>query len=142
MSIHHDSGLSRRSFVKSLALAAAVPRLAWAGRAADTGTGFTRMFPLADIQLGEGVFAHSHALNRRYLAALEVDRLVAPYRIDIKGPGTFFLIAPYGHARAIRRGGMTTSSAVENRFATRVPPYDGCRQARGPGRRATRRVAG
>lgn len=82
MSIDHANGLSRRSFVKSLALAAAVPRLAWAGRAADTGTGVARMFALADIDLGEGVFAHSHALNRRYLAALAVDRLVAPYRIE------------------------------------------------------------
>lgn len=82
MSIDHPSGLSRRTFVKSLALAAAVPRLAWAGSAADAGTGVTRMFALADIHLGEGVFAHSHALNRRYLAALVVDRLVAPYRIE------------------------------------------------------------
>lgn len=82
MSIDHANGLSRRSFVKSLALAAAIPRLAWAGSATDGGTGVARMFALADIDLGEGVFAHSHALNRRYLAALAVDRLVAPYRIE------------------------------------------------------------
>ena len=82
MNIDRPRGLGRRAFVKSLALAAAVPRLAWAGNAADAGTGVTRMFALADIQLGEGVFAHSHALNRRYLAALAVDRLVAPYRIE------------------------------------------------------------
>ncbi|QDH71256.1 glycoside hydrolase family 127 protein [Marilutibacter alkalisoli] len=82
MSIDHANGFSRRDFVKSLALAAAIPRLAWAGSAAETGTGGARMFSLADIQLGEGVFAHSHALNRRYLAALAVDRLVAPYRIE------------------------------------------------------------
>jgi DUF1680 family protein len=82
MSIDHASGLSRRTFVKSLALVAAVPRLAWAGSASDAGTGAARMFALADIRLGEGVFAHSHALNRRYLAALAVDRLVAPYRTE------------------------------------------------------------
>src|SRR5688500_17431773 len=82
MSTEHDSGLSRRAFVKSLALAAAVPRVAWAGSAVDAATSATRMFALADIQLGEGMFAHSHALNRRYLAALAVDRLVAPYRIE------------------------------------------------------------
>lgn len=82
MSIDHANGLSRRSFVKSLTLAAAIPRLAWAGSATDGGTCVARMFALADIDLGEGVFAHSHALNRRYLAALEVDRLVAPYRIE------------------------------------------------------------
>jgi DUF1680 family protein len=82
VSIDHASGLNRRSFVKSLALATAVPRLAWAGRDADAGTGVTRMFALADIRLGAGIFAHSHALNRRYLAALAVDRLIAPYRIE------------------------------------------------------------
>ena len=82
MSMDHANGFSRRGFVKSLALAATIPRLAWAAGAADAGAGVTRMFALADIRLGEGVFAHSHALNRRYLAALEVDRLVAPYRIE------------------------------------------------------------
>jgi uncharacterized protein len=82
MSIDHANGLSRRTLVKSLALAAAAPRLAWAGVTGDAGTGVTRMFALADVRLGKGVFAHSHALNRRYLAALAVDRLVAPYRIE------------------------------------------------------------
>jgi DUF1680 family protein len=82
MSLGYANGLSRRSFVKSLALAAAVPRLAWAGSTLDAATGVARMFALGDVHLGEGVFAHSHALNRRYLAALEVDRLVAPYRSE------------------------------------------------------------
>lgn len=82
MSADYANGLSRRTFVKSLALISAAPRLAWAGSAAAVGTGVTRLFALADIHLGEGVFAHSHALNRRYLAALAVDRLVAPYRIE------------------------------------------------------------
>jgi DUF1680 family protein len=82
MSTDYANGLSRRTFVKSLALAAAVPRLAWAGSAADVGIGVTHMFALADIHLGEGLFSNSHALNRRYLAALAVDRLVAPYRIE------------------------------------------------------------
>lgn len=80
------SELSRRSFVKSLALAATMPQLAWASSAAVAGTGATRMFALADLRLGEGVFAHSHALNRRYLAALAVDRLIAPYRIEASLP--------------------------------------------------------
>ena len=39
-------------------------------------------FPLADIRLSDGPFAHANALNRRYLAALDVDRLLAPYRIE------------------------------------------------------------
>lgn len=81
MNVDRTHGLSRRDFVKSVALAAAIPRLAWAGDAGGAGGG-VRMFALADVQLGDGVFAHSHALNRRYLAALEVDRLVAPYRIE------------------------------------------------------------
>jgi DUF1680 family protein len=82
MSNDQASRFSRRTFVKSLALAAAAPRLAWAGVGGADGTGTTRMFALADIRLGEGVFAHSHTVNRRYLAALAVDRLVAPYRIE------------------------------------------------------------
>lgn len=82
MSIDRANGFSRRTFVKSLALTAAAPHLAWAGFGGAAGTGAARMFALADIKLGEGVFAHSHAVNRRYLAALTVDRLVAPYRIE------------------------------------------------------------
>lgn len=82
MIIDYANGLSRRTFVKSLALAAAVPNFALAGRTVDAGTDVTRLFALADVSLGEGVFAHSHAINRRYLAALAVDRLVAPYRIE------------------------------------------------------------
>ena len=82
MGIDQSNGFSRRTFVKSLGLAAAAPRLAWAGVGGAGRTGATRMFALADIRLGEGVFAHSHTVNRRYLAALEVDRLLAPYRIE------------------------------------------------------------
>jgi DUF1680 family protein len=82
MSIDQASRFSRRTFIKSLALAAATPRLAWASIGGAAGTGATRMFTLADIRLGEGVFAHSHKVNRRYLAALVVDRLIAPYRIE------------------------------------------------------------
>ena len=39
-------------------------------------------FALSDVRLTDGPFAHAHALNRRYLATLEVDRLLAPYRIE------------------------------------------------------------
>ena len=41
-----------------------------------------RPFPLGDIALGEGPFARSQALNLRYLAALDVDRLLAPCRTE------------------------------------------------------------
>src|SRR5690606_1813222 len=39
-------------------------------------------FPLDAVRLDSGPFAHAHALNLRYLAALDVDRLLAPYRIE------------------------------------------------------------
>jgi len=39
-------------------------------------------FALADIRLDAGPFARSQALNLRYLAALDIDRLLAPYRIE------------------------------------------------------------
>ncbi len=39
-------------------------------------------FALANVRLDAGPFAHSQALNLRYLAALDVDRLLAPYRIE------------------------------------------------------------
>ncbi|MGY1409846.1 beta-L-arabinofuranosidase domain-containing protein [Luteimonas sp. A611] len=39
-------------------------------------------FALADVHLDAGPFAHSQTLNRRYLAALDIDRLLAPYRIE------------------------------------------------------------
>src|SRR5690606_30391092 len=39
-------------------------------------------FALADVRLDAGPFAHSQTLNRRYLAAHDIDRLLAPYRIE------------------------------------------------------------
>ncbi|WP_454832638.1 beta-L-arabinofuranosidase domain-containing protein [Pseudoxanthomonas wuyuanensis] len=39
-------------------------------------------FALGEVTLGDGIFAHSHAVNLRYLAVLDVDRLLAPMRIE------------------------------------------------------------
>lgn len=72
--------IGRRRFVAALgltSLAPLTPALAWA-----SGTADTLAFALGDIKLGAGNFAESHALNLRYLAALDVDRLLAPYRIE------------------------------------------------------------
>ena len=60
-----------------LPAASAVPAFAAASPALAA-----QPFALADVRLDAGPFAHAHALNRRYLAALDVDRLLAPYRIE------------------------------------------------------------
>jgi len=39
-------------------------------------------FPLADVRLLDGPFEHAQELNRRYLLALDIDRLLAPFRIE------------------------------------------------------------
>jgi len=66
-----------------MGVAALAPWLPGRARAATaTGRGTMQSFPLADVALGEGAFARSQALNLRYLAALDVDRLLAPYRIE------------------------------------------------------------
>jgi DUF1680 family protein len=39
-------------------------------------------FPLADVRLLDGPFAKAQEVNRQYIRALEVDRLLAPFRLD------------------------------------------------------------
>lgn len=80
----HDLGLTRRRFVAALGATALLPALpALARPAASTAARRpVRFFPLADVRLGEGMFAHSSALNLRYLAALDMERLLAPFRIE------------------------------------------------------------
>ena len=83
----HDPGpgpaLDRRRFLAAsaasllLPAAGALPTLA-AGLSAGAG----QPFPLGDVRLDGGAFAHSRTLNLRYLAALDIDRLLAPYRIE------------------------------------------------------------
>ncbi len=45
-------------------------------------TSEVRLFPLADVRLLEGPFEHAQALNRTYLLAHDIDRLLAPFRIE------------------------------------------------------------
>jgi len=78
--------LGRRRFVAALGgmalLPAVQPALPLAAAPAATGRGPLRFFPLAQVSLGDGPFAHSSALNLRYLAALDPDRLLAPFRLE------------------------------------------------------------
>src|SRR5690606_29267128 len=77
------SSLDRRRFLAAagstllLPAAASLPAFATGG----IPTAATP-FALADVHLDAGPFAHSQTLNRRYLAALDIDRLLAPYRIE------------------------------------------------------------
>lgn len=63
-------------FVVSI-FAAVVTSLAPAVPASDV-----RLFPLADVRLLEGPFQHAQALNRTYLLAHDIDRLLAPFRLE------------------------------------------------------------
>jgi uncharacterized protein len=63
-----------------MALLPVLPGMSAAGGSARAGA--TRHFALGDLALGDGPFAHAQSLNLRYLAALDVDRLLAPYRIE------------------------------------------------------------
>jgi DUF1680 family protein len=47
-----------------------------------SGTAGLVAFPLADVRLGDGPFKHAERLNVEYLRALDVDRLLAPYRTE------------------------------------------------------------
>jgi DUF1680 family protein len=77
----HDPG--RRDFLAVLGAGALLPWLPSPAFAAATATaGPLRFFAPADVSLGEGAFARSNALNLRYLAALDMDRLLAPCRIE------------------------------------------------------------
>jgi hypothetical protein len=72
--------------VARLSAALALAGLAGAGPSVDTsaqkGAAGVSTFSLADVRLGGGPFERSQALNLKYLEALDVDRLLAPYRAD------------------------------------------------------------
>ena len=76
--------MSRRGFVAALGATALLPALPALGLSPPLGDrrGPLQAFPLADVRLGDGAFARSSALNLRYLAALDPDRLLAPFRIE------------------------------------------------------------
>lgn len=77
MRSHDQPSLTRRACAKWLTLGALAPRLAWSARDNKTS-----LFPLADVQLTSGPFAHSQALNRRYLLAHDPDRLLSGFRSE------------------------------------------------------------
>ncbi len=73
----------RRRFLAASATGLLLPAAAsWPLLASARAAGAGMPFPLDAVRLHAGPFAHAHALNRRYLAALDVDRLLAPYRIE------------------------------------------------------------
>ncbi|WP_155942718.1 glycoside hydrolase family 127 protein [Pseudoxanthomonas suwonensis] len=76
--------MSRRGFVAALGATALLPALPALGLSPPLGDrrGPLQAFPLEDVRLGDGAFARSSALNLRYLAALDPDRLLAPFRIE------------------------------------------------------------
>ena len=63
--------------MKSLALGALAPRFAWCASESKT-----KLFALADVRVHGGPFEHSKAVNRRYLLAHEVDRLLAGFHSE------------------------------------------------------------
>ena len=85
MSTRHPAiDLERRRLLAALGSATLLPVLpgsALGGAVADAANPL-QFFPPADISLGPGPFADSSALNLRYLAALDMDRLLAPCRIE------------------------------------------------------------
>ncbi|KAF1698368.1 glycosyl hydrolase [Pseudoxanthomonas jiangsuensis] len=73
----------RRRLVAALVPAALLPLAPLSlARAVATpvARGPLQFAPLADVHLSSGPFAHASALNLRYLAALDMDRLLAPCR--------------------------------------------------------------
>ncbi|HEX2861681.1 MAG TPA: beta-L-arabinofuranosidase domain-containing protein, partial [Lacunisphaera sp.] len=67
----------RFAFVAAL-LAGAGPAVS----AAAGGTGEVATFPLGRVRLLDGPFKHAQEVNRRYLLAHDIDRLLAPFRIE------------------------------------------------------------
>lgn len=77
MASGNGPSLTRRGLLQSLSLGALTPR--WAQAA---GAGTTRLFALSDVRLAAGPFAASEALNRRYVEAHDVDRLLSGFRSE------------------------------------------------------------
>jgi DUF1680 family protein len=77
MASEENASLTRRTLLTSLSLGALTPCLA-----AASSEGPTRLFALSDVRLTAGPFAASHALNRRYIEAHDVDRLLAGFRSE------------------------------------------------------------
>lgn len=74
--------------VSAIAFAASVVGLAGTAPGAETSRTArpdatpVHSFALADVQLLDGPFRHAQEVNRRYLLAHDIDRLLAPFRIE------------------------------------------------------------
>jgi uncharacterized protein len=62
--------------------AAALVTLLWSALPAHAAGIAARPFPLSDVRLHDGPFQHAQDLCHRYLLALDIDRLLAPFRIE------------------------------------------------------------
>ncbi|WP_298577967.1 glycoside hydrolase family 127 protein [uncultured Luteimonas sp.] len=83
--MHHPAPASpdRRRFLVASASGLLLPAAgSWPSLASPGVANAGNPFPLDAVRLDAGPFGHAHALNLRYLAALDVDRLLAPYRIE------------------------------------------------------------
>src|SRR5687767_6450723 len=61
-------------------------------------------FPLAQVRLLDGPFARAQELNLQYIRALEIDRLLAPFRAEAGLPAK---AAPYPNWESSGLGGHT-----------------------------------
>ncbi|HTV19288.1 MAG TPA: glycoside hydrolase family 127 protein [Polyangiaceae bacterium] len=139
MASEHGGSLTRRALLQSLSLGALVPRLAEAA-----STEGARLFALADVRLTAGPFAASATLNRRYLEAHDVDRLLAGFRSEA---GLAPRAAKYpnwesmgldGHTAghyltALAQQAATGNAALRQRLDYMVAELDACQRAQGDG---------
>lgn len=138
MASGNDSWLTRRALLTSLSLGALTPR--WAGAAS---AGATRLFALSDVRVTAGPFAASEALNRRYIEAHDVDRLLSGFRSEA---GLEPRAAKYPNWESMGLDGHTAghyltalaqqasgSPALGQRLDYMVAELDACQRAHGDG---------
>jgi DUF1680 family protein len=133
------NSLTRRALLQSLSLGALTPR--WAKAA---GSGATQLFALTDVRLTTGPFAASEALNRRYIEAHDVDRLLSGFRSEAgltprapKYPN-WESMGLDGHTAghyltALAQQAASGSSGLRQRLDYMVAELDACQRAQGDG---------
>lgn len=77
MTRHELPSITRRTFGQCLALGALLPRVAMSAGATQSD-----LFGLSDVRVIDGPFAHAQSLNRKYVLAHDVDRLLAGFRTE------------------------------------------------------------
>ncbi len=69
-----------RLLLRSLSvLSVSVGSVSWCARAAEPTPPVSEYFPLGQVKVTSGPFAHAQELNRRYVLAHDPDRLLAPF---------------------------------------------------------------